>query len=111
MNNPQQPREYDAVLGGNSPSLEGAAVLGGIEGVKLRLQNPDAKVKIVAIREAFNYEEQGLDLLIESLNDKSLEILTGREWEAQQKIWLQEEARKKEEEQRQWEELWNTEDD
>lgn len=41
MNNPQQPREYDAVLGGNSPSMEGAAVLGGIEGVKLRLQNPD----------------------------------------------------------------------
>ncbi|MDB9487255.1 hypothetical protein PN492_11970 [Dolichospermum circinale CS-537/01] len=31
MNNPQQPREYDAVLGGNSLSIEGAAVLGGIE--------------------------------------------------------------------------------
>ncbi|MDP5015821.1 MAG: hypothetical protein NWQ43_00650 [Dolichospermum sp.] len=75
MNNPQQPREYDAVLGGNSPLLEGAAVLGGIEGVKLRLQNPDVKVRIAAIKEAFNYGEQGLDLvLIEGLNDESVEV-------------------------------------
>jgi hypothetical protein len=57
MNNPQQPREYDAVLGGNSLSLEGAAVLGGIEGVKLRLQNPDAKVRIAALEQALNYGE------------------------------------------------------
>jgi formylglycine-generating enzyme required for sulfatase activity len=74
MNNPQQPREYDAVLGGNSPSLEGAAVLGGIEGVKLRLQNPDVKVRIAALEQALNYGEQGLDLVIEGLKDKSWDI-------------------------------------
>ena len=74
MNHPQQPREYDAVLGGNSPSIEGAAVLGGIEGVKLRLQNPDSKVRIAALEQALNYGEQGLDLVIASLKDKSLEI-------------------------------------
>ena len=74
MNNPQQPREYDAVLGGNSPSLEGAAVLGGIEGVKLRLQNPDAKVRIAALEQAVNYGEQGLDLVIAGLKDKSWDI-------------------------------------
>ena len=74
MNNPQQPREYDAVLGGNSPSLEGAAVLGGIEGVKLRLQNPDAKVRIAALEQALNYGEQGLDLVIAGLKDKSWDI-------------------------------------
>ncbi|MBD2293294.1 formylglycine-generating enzyme family protein [Anabaena sphaerica FACHB-251] len=74
MNNPQQPREYDAVLGGNSPSLEGAAVLGGIEGVKLRLQNPDAKVRIAALEQALNYGKQGLDLVIAGLNDESVEI-------------------------------------
>jgi GUN4-like len=75
MNNPQQPREYDAVLGGNSPSLEGAAILGGIEGVKLRLKNPDAKVRIAALEQALNYGEQGLDLvLIEGLNDESVEV-------------------------------------
>jgi hypothetical protein len=75
MNNPQQPGKYDAVLGGNSPSLEGAAVLGGIEGVKLRLQNPDLKVRIAALEQALNYGEQGLDLvLIEGLNDESVEV-------------------------------------
>ena len=74
MNNPQQPREYDAVLGGNSPSLEGAAVLGGIEGVKLRLQNPDAKVRIAALQQALNYGEQGLDLVIAGLKDESVEL-------------------------------------
>jgi formylglycine-generating enzyme required for sulfatase activity len=74
MNHPQQPREYDAVLGGNSPSLEGAAVLGGIEGVKLRLQNPDAKVRIAALEQALNYGEQGLDLVIAGLKDKSWDI-------------------------------------
>ena len=74
MNNPQQPQEYDAVLGGNSPSLEGAAVLGGIEGVKLRLQNPDAQLRIAALEQAVNYGEQGLDLVIAGLKDKSWDI-------------------------------------
>ncbi|QEI40175.1 Serine/threonine-protein kinase pkn1 [Dolichospermum sp. UHCC 0315A] len=74
MNHPQQPREYDAVLGGNSPLLEGAAVLGGIEGVKLRLQNPDAQLRIAALEQAVNYGEQGLDLVIAGLNDESWDI-------------------------------------
>ncbi|MBD2693615.1 SUMF1/EgtB/PvdO family nonheme iron enzyme [Anabaena catenula] len=74
MNNPQQPREYDAVLGGNSPSMEGAAVLGGIEGVKLRFKNPDAKVRIAALEQALNYGEQGLDLVIAGLKDESVEV-------------------------------------
>jgi formylglycine-generating enzyme required for sulfatase activity len=74
MNNPQQPREYDAVLGGNSPSLEGAAVLGGIEGVKLRLQNPEPQLRIAALNQALNYGEQGLDLVIAGLKDESWDI-------------------------------------
>jgi formylglycine-generating enzyme required for sulfatase activity len=74
MNHPQQPREYDAVLGGNSPSLECAAVLGGIEGVKLRLKNPNSNVRIAALEQALNYGEQGLDLVIAGLKDESVEI-------------------------------------
>jgi formylglycine-generating enzyme required for sulfatase activity len=74
MNHPQQPREYDAVLGGNSPSLEGAAVLGGIEGVKLRLQNPEPQLRIAALEQSLNYGEQGLDLVIAGLNDESWDI-------------------------------------
>jgi formylglycine-generating enzyme required for sulfatase activity len=74
MNHPQQPGKYDAVLGGNSSIPEGAAVLGGIEGVKLRLQNPDAKVRIAALEQAVNYGEQGLDLVIAGLKDESWDI-------------------------------------
>jgi hypothetical protein len=74
MNNPQQPGKYDAVLGGNSPSLEGAAVLGGIEGVKMRLKNPDSKVRIAALEQALNYGEQGLDLVIAGLKDEAVEV-------------------------------------
>ena len=33
-NNQNQPREYDAVLGGQSPPPVEGAILGGIEGVK-----------------------------------------------------------------------------
>ncbi|MFM6215611.1 MAG: formylglycine-generating enzyme family protein, partial [Dolichospermum sp.] len=74
MNDPQQPGKYDAVLGGNSPSIESAAVLGGIEGVKLRLQNSDARVRIAALQQALNYGEQGLDLVIAGLNNESWDV-------------------------------------
>jgi len=62
------------VLGGNSPSLEGAAVLGGIEGVKLRLQNPEPQLRIAALNQALNYGEHGLDLVIAGLKDESWDI-------------------------------------
>jgi len=74
MSENQQPREYDAVLGGNSQILEGAAVLGGIEGLKVRLKNPEPQVRIAALKQAVNYGEQGLDLVIQSLEDESLEV-------------------------------------
>ncbi|PHM09516.1 GUN4 domain-containing protein [Nostoc sp. 'Peltigera malacea cyanobiont' DB3992] len=73
--NTNQPREYDAVLGGkNIPSLEGAVVLGGIEGVKLRLKNADPKVRIAGLWQALNYGEQGLDLVIQGLNNEFVEV-------------------------------------
>jgi len=70
MSENQEPREYDAVLGGNSPILEGAAVLGGIEGVKVRLKNPEPQVRIAALKQAVNYGEQGLNLVIQALENE-----------------------------------------
>jgi formylglycine-generating enzyme required for sulfatase activity len=70
MNHSQQPSKYDAVLGGNSPSPEGAVVLGGIEGVRLRLNNPDSKIRIAALSQALNYGEQGLDVVIQALHNE-----------------------------------------
>jgi hypothetical protein len=37
-NNPQQPGEYDAVLGGQNQAPENAAVLGGIQGGKVTVE-------------------------------------------------------------------------
>ena len=66
-----QPREYDAVLGGgNQPPIYGA-VLGGIEGVKRRLANPDVKVQIAGLYQALNYGDAGFDLIIKALRYSS----------------------------------------
>lgn len=62
-----QPREYDVVLGGDSQAPVDGVVLGGIEGVKRRLANPDIKVKIAGLYQALNYGEAGLDVIIKVL--------------------------------------------
>ncbi|MDY6898922.1 MAG: hypothetical protein SWZ49_12715, partial [Cyanobacteriota bacterium] len=72
--NPQEPREYDAVLGGDNPPPVDGAVLGGIEGVKRRFANKVVKVRVAALRDALNYGDAGLDLVIEALQDESPQI-------------------------------------
>ncbi len=44
--NPNQPREYDAVKGGQAPAPVSGVVLGGLEGVKKRLSNPVIEVSV-----------------------------------------------------------------
>jgi hypothetical protein len=44
--NPNQPRENDAVLGGDSPPPINAVVLGGLEGVKKRFASTVESQKI-----------------------------------------------------------------
>ena len=70
--NPNQPKKYDAVKGGESQVPLGAAVLGGIPGVKSRLASPIVEVKIAALSEALKYGEAGLDLIIGALQDESM---------------------------------------
>jgi formylglycine-generating enzyme required for sulfatase activity len=72
--NQNQPREYDAVLGGQNPPPIGAAVLGGIPGVKSRLASPIVEVKIAALPEALKYGDAGLDLIIGVLQDESMAV-------------------------------------
>jgi formylglycine-generating enzyme required for sulfatase activity len=72
--NPNQPREYDAVLGGESQVPFGAAVLGGIPGVKSRLASPIVDVRIAALSEALKYGDPGLDLIIGALQDESIQV-------------------------------------
>ncbi|NBD32512.1 MAG: SUMF1/EgtB/PvdO family nonheme iron enzyme [Cyanobacteria bacterium] len=69
----QQPKETDAVLGGKNTPQRGL-VLGGIEGVKQRLQAPDENAREQALHQALNYGEEGLALVIASLEDESLRV-------------------------------------
>jgi formylglycine-generating enzyme required for sulfatase activity len=72
--NQNQPREYYAVLGGESQVPSGATVLGGIPGVKSRLASPIVAVRIAALSEALNYKNSGLDVIISALQDESMAV-------------------------------------
>ena len=78
--NQNQPREYDAVKGGESPVPLGAAVLGGIPGVKSRLASPIVEVRIAALSEAIKYGKTGLDLIIGALQDQSMVVKLAVYW-------------------------------
>ncbi|MBD1920741.1 HEAT repeat domain-containing protein [Microcoleus sp. FACHB-831] len=73
-NNLNQPREDDAVLGGQAPPPVAGVILGGIEGVKRRLASSVVEVQIAALREALKYGELGLDVVIEALQNNSLQV-------------------------------------
>ena len=69
----QQPKDTDAVLGGrNTPQR--SLVLGGIQGVKQRLQAPNEEARAEALYQALNYGEEGLALVIAALEDESLRV-------------------------------------
>jgi WD40 repeat protein len=68
-NNSNEPKEYDAVLGGQNSVPAGGVVLGGMEGVKRRLASVNMELK-----EAMKYGQEGLDLVIQALQDKSEDI-------------------------------------
>ena len=77
--NSNQPKAYDVVLGGQSSTPMSGAVLGGLAGVKRRLEiHPNSpyliEQRLNALKEALNYGKTGLSLVIEALNDKSWRI-------------------------------------
>ncbi|WP_375510737.1 hypothetical protein [uncultured Nostoc sp.] len=72
-NNPNQPREYDAVLGGETPPAS-HVVLAGIAGVKNRLKSGIFEVQVAALADALNYGDAGLNLVIDALQDYSHKI-------------------------------------
>ena len=70
----EQPREFDVVLGGKNPPPVTGVVLGGIEGVKQRLESEIVDVRIKALNDAFKYGDEGLDLVIQALENDSLQV-------------------------------------
>ncbi|WP_179067326.1 WD40 repeat domain-containing protein [Nostoc sp. C052] len=73
-NNPNQPREYDAVLGGEVPPPVNSVVLGGLEGVRSRLRSSVVEVQVNALSEALNYGDVGLEIVIQALHNQSGQV-------------------------------------
>jgi hypothetical protein len=69
-----QPRDFDAVLGGETPPPLQGVVLGGIEGVKRRLASPIVQSRIDAVKEAFQHGKEGFNLAISALQDESPQV-------------------------------------
>jgi hypothetical protein len=69
-----QPAEYDAILGGTVSIPGDTAILGGIAGVKQRLTSPIVSVRVEALSVAISYAQQGLEAIIQALEDESLEV-------------------------------------
>lgn len=71
-----RPKAYDAVLGGQNLAPVNGAVLGGIEGVKMRLASGKIEQQITALKQALDYGEVGIDLVIAALDRESEQIRT-----------------------------------
>ena len=70
--NSNQPKDYDAVLGGQTPPPTSGVVLGGIEGLRRRFAVPIAEQRVAVLSQAVKYGEAGTDFLIEAMNDEVL---------------------------------------
>lgn len=68
---PNQPRDYDVVLGSQNIALTSAAVLGGLARVKTLLTSHVVEQKTTALQEALKYGQSGLDIIIQALQDES----------------------------------------
>ncbi|WP_375503422.1 WD40 repeat domain-containing protein [uncultured Nostoc sp.] len=89
--NQNQPKKYDAVLGTQNSAPIGSVILGGLEGVKSRLRSVDIEAQISALKEALNYGEAGLDLVIQTWKSESGNF----KWAAYSLLRHREEARVK----------------
>jgi hypothetical protein len=68
------PRESDLVLGGQDPPPIAAAVLGGLAGIKQRLESESIAVRVQALNNTIQYGKDALDLVVRSLADPAEEI-------------------------------------
>jgi hypothetical protein len=73
-NHPPQPRTDDAVLGGAASIPADGVVLGGLEGVKRRLAAATVEERVAALKEALQYGEAGLELVMLGLKDDSRQV-------------------------------------
>ena len=72
--NPNQPKDFDVVLGGQVPAPVGGVVLGGLAGVEQRFRSGVVEHRIAALTEALNYGDAGLELVIQALDDEAEQV-------------------------------------
>ncbi len=75
MSKIERPREFDAILGNQNIASPGSVILGGIEAVKARLNSDSIQVKILALKDAINYGDAGLQLVIRYLEAEESQIV------------------------------------
>jgi hypothetical protein len=63
------PKDSDAVLGGQNPPPINGAILGGLAGAKQRLESESIAGKIKALQDAMHYGTEGINLAIQTLTD------------------------------------------
>ncbi|MBW4600835.1 MAG: GUN4 N-terminal ARM-like repeat domain-containing protein [Calothrix sp. FI2-JRJ7] len=73
-NNSKEPREFDAVKGGQAPPPVDGVVLGGIEGLRQRFVTGNEQVRLDVVINALIYGDEGLDILVKALKDASLQV-------------------------------------
>ncbi|MBD2183992.1 hypothetical protein H6S82_11140 [Planktothrix sp. FACHB-1355] len=70
--NSDRPRDFDAVLGGQTPPPVGGVVLGGMEGLRRRFAASIVEERVAALSDALNYGDAGIDLLVEAMNEREI---------------------------------------
>jgi hypothetical protein len=71
----ERPQNFDAVLGNQTSIANGSVILGGIEGVKNRLNSDNINVIILALKDAIDYGDAGLRLVLQYLEDPESQIV------------------------------------
>jgi hypothetical protein len=74
------PKNTDAILGGETPSPNQGAILGGIEGIRQTLQNPDAAIRLTGLDLAWQSGDAGRSCLEEALSDRSKLVRRRARW-------------------------------
>lgn len=71
----QRPQNFDAVLGNQTQIDNGSVILGGIEGVRTRLNSERIHVIILALKDTINYGDAGLHLVLQYLDNPESQIV------------------------------------
>ena len=71
----QRPQKFDAILGNQTSIANGSVILGGIEGIKTRLNSENINIIILALKDALNYGDAGLYLIVRYLENPESQIV------------------------------------